>query len=146
MQDGDISNAVAPRFIIVFEGLIGRFSDGAAERSESYLRRLRQWKRAAECWEIDPQVVAHMWDMILRFDVQVDTATYLPPKYAEHIEKRLEQANVPSGHFHVTSPEQLTKSLAYMPYVRKVFYRIPERLFVYGDRGVYVEGAFNPWT
>lgn len=145
MQDGDISNTAAPRFILVFEGLLGRFEDGVAETKEAGYRRLHRWKRAARCWTIDMAVVGQMWDVVWRHDVQVDVATYLDRRYAEAVKDELDYRGVPVGHFMVTEPNILAKRLSYMPYVRKVFYAMPERPFIYGDRGVYVQGRFNLW-
>lgn len=145
MQDGDISNSVAPRFLLIFEGLIGYFEDGVAEKKERAYARLRRYKAAANCWTIDQGVTSHMWDLVWRFDYSIDVATYKQGRYADAIKELLDEYGVPMGNYYSTTPEILTRQLSYMPYVKRVFYRVPESLFAFGDRGVLVQGKFSPW-
>ena len=144
MEDGDLSNETPPRFLFVFEGLLGKLPE--VERAKERLfRRLGRHKKAVALWEIDDIGLKYMWDMAWRHNLQVDVVTFLP--YADALKARLDEENVPFGSVrHYACAEMLAWKLAYMPYVARIFYAEPPRRFMFGDRGVYMpdEAVFNP--
>jgi hypothetical protein len=144
MQGGDISNETPPRFLFVFEGLIGKLPEALA-RSEQRQVKLHRYTKAATLWEIDDQALSYMWDMAWRHHLAVDIVTFLP--YHEELRTRLDEEAVPYGNLrHYASPDTLAVRLAYMPYVARIYFAWPERQFIFGDRGVFLDGtaAFNP--
>lgn len=144
MEGGDISNDTPPRFLFVFEGLIGRLPE-EHQRKERIYRRLSRWSKAVALWEMDEAGLMYLWDMSWRHNLQVDIVTFLP--YHEALKEMLDEEGVPYGNLrHYVAPETLAMRLCYMPYVARIFYSEPPRRFMFGDRGVYMpdEAVFNP--
>lgn len=144
MQGGDISNIAPPRFLFVFEGLVGRL-DSVNAQKEKLHRKLRRYTKAAACWEINEVAVSYLWDIVWRHHMQADLATYLP--YPDEIRKRTEEEGLPFGNYYrFDSADHLGKRLAFMPYVHRVYFSEPRRPFVFGDRGEFVdaETVFDP--
>ena len=144
MQGGDISNETPPRFFFVFEGLIGTLPE-KAKTTERRSVKLKRFTKAAALWEIDDQAMSYIWDMAWRHHLAVDVVTFLP--YHEELRIRLDDENVPYANLrHYASPDTLAMRLGYMPYVARIFYAHPERQFIFGDRGVFLdrEATFDP--
>ena len=144
MEGGDLSNVTPPRFLFVFEGLIGRLDSVAAKKEQMY-RRLKRHKKAAACWAIEPVAVSYLWDMAWRHKLAVDLVTYLP--YSDELEERMEKEHLPfASVLAFESPEELCQRLAYMPYVHRIYFSEPRRPFIFGDRGEYVDSSsvFDP--
>lgn len=138
MEKGDIANDVAGRLLFVFEGLIGVLPDNQ-ELTERFYRRVRAWKRAAALWEIDSRMLAHLWDIVWRSRFPLDVVTFLPEPYAGEMKLRLDNLQVPYGHFQVyESAHVLGRRLAHMPYVQRVYYGLPGLTFVFGSKGELV--------
>lgn len=144
MEGGDLSNEAPPRFLFVFEGLIGKLPRGQ-EKRHARLCRLHRHEKAAAMWEIDDQALSYLWDMAWRHHLQVDMVTFL--EEYEALKERLDDEGIPYGHLrHYASPDTLAVRLSYMPYVSRIYYAYPERPFVFGDRGVYTpeQRVFDP--
>lgn len=144
MQGGDLSNIAPPRFLFVFEGLVGRLTPVKVKK-EQYYRRLRRWEKAAGCWEINEVAVSYLWDVVWRHNMQAELATFLP--YSSEIKERLDAEGLPFGWVHhFDSAEHLCQRLAFMPYIHRVYFSEPRRPFIFGDRGEFVdaETVFDP--
>lgn len=146
MQDGDISNIAPARFLFVFEGLVGRCTTVMAKK-EQYYRRFRRYTRAVNCWEINEVAVSYIWDVVWRYHMQAELATFLP--YPEEIKERLDGEGLPFSWVHgFDSPDHLCQRLAFMPYVHRVYFSEPRRPFIFGDRGEFVDAntVFDPMS
>lgn len=144
MEHGDLSNAVPPRFLFVFEGLIASVPT-EQKPVELGLVQFRRWKRAARLWRIDEYALSVVWDHAWRHAASVDMVTFLPGPYAEAIAERLDSESVPYGNLIVTTPDILARRIVYMPDVQRIFYAQPERPFLFGDRGNYVPKGAGAW-
>lgn len=140
MQGGDISNETAPRIIIVLDDLLLRVPR-SKRRIEKAWVRVGQWERAAKLHVLDEEVRMYMWDLIWRSGLSVDLATFQPAPYAEALRGRLDEYGLSFGHLMVTSPGEMARQMAFLPHVKFVYYAVPERNFMFGDRGVWVRKA-----
>lgn len=137
MEGGDISNLTPPRFLFVYDGLIGTIESAAQQKKERFYITLRRWDKAVACRTINETALSYIWDIAWRWNMQIDIVTFLP--YHEAIHRQLEEEGVPFSNFrHYVRPEVLAMKLAYMPYVHRVYFSEPKRRFLFGDRGVYV--------
>ena len=131
MPSGDISNQSAARVIYVFENTLGTLTPAAAKKRAFHLR-LRQWKRAARCWQLDGHMIKVILDVQYRTPYNVDLATYLGEDEAEQIEQRLH--GVPYGNFYVTTIEEMTRVIANQPNVAAIYDFDSSRRFAYGAK------------
>lgn len=139
MESGDLDNRPAERIIYVFESTIGTLPGAMAHKRNFHLKA-RQWKRAAQCWEVDPHIVKVLVDLAWRSPYNVDVATYTNRHEAEEIEERLSVLGVPFGHFYTGSLEEMTRGLVNMPHIAAVYDFDTARRFAYGAKGRTVVG------
>jgi hypothetical protein len=140
VQGGDISNEAGPRIVIVLDDLLLRVPK-ESRRAERLWVRAKKWKRAAATHVLDADVHKYMWDLIWRSNLSVDLSTFKSEVYAEAIRDRLDSLGVSFGNLMVTTPEALARQMAFLPHVVRVYYAVPERDFMFGDRGVRVRQA-----
>lgn len=137
MQGGDISNEVTPRLLVVFEGLIGVLPPQAARR-EAIARKMHQWSYAVSYWEIHEGIGKAIWDQVWRFHRHIDVVTFLGKGFAEALEARLDDEQLPTGRVLSTTPDRLARQIASMPDVAAVYDPEPTRRFRYGGKGRHI--------
>lgn len=135
MQHGDISNEVAPRLVVVFEGLLGLLPDARTRGKEALARKMKRWKAAANTYEINELLAKHIWDTVWRHHYSVDVCTYLGEEMAEAIEERLDAEQLPVGRVFATEPQLLARKIALMPDVAAIFDPSTSHRFTYGSKG-----------
>lgn len=142
MEKGDISNRLPPRWLIVFEGVIGTLTPRGRIEHDFYAKA-RMWKRAVGAFELDDHTSKVLWDMVWRRDYKFDVVTFLPAKCAVHVEAWLEDRNVPVSNVRAyAEPAALGKQLAYLPDVYAVVHAESSNRFTYGDRGTLIDGKW----
>lgn len=137
MERGDLSNALPPRWLFVFEGVIGRVPPEHAAEFKLAMR-LRRWKRAVRCYDIEEHVRKVIWDLTWRRDYRFDIVTFLGEDFAEHLERRLERESLPFSNCWAVDETTLARRLAVMPDVQYVIHGDPSRHLTYGNRGLLV--------
>lgn len=146
MQDGDLSNDVAPRLLFIFEGTVGNLTTKTAEAKEKFYVRTRRWKKAVEQWEISDRAYALMWDVTWRYSFRFDIVTFRPPGFAKALAQIFDEVGLPVSHVIATTPVGLAQRLAFMPDVRHVYDADGDRLFTWGGRGVYMPGGLAAFS
>ncbi len=140
MLDNDISNEIAPRFMFQWEGLIARWVE-----PDPYRKVIHSWGRqagkatfAVNQFEFDGIMVAHLWDIQWRSHFSIDIVSFLPETYGPAIEKRLDDARIPFANFLMSTPERLSREIAYMPHIRAIYFGDPSLALTFGGRGQHV--------
>lgn len=140
MLDNDISNEISPRFMFQWEGLIARYVE-----PETYDRVIHTWGRRngkatyyINQFEFDGRMVAHLWDIQWRSRYSLDIVSFLGEDFAGPIERRLDEAHIPYANFIMTTPERLSRELAYMPHIYAVYFGDPSLALTFGGRGRHV--------
>jgi hypothetical protein len=146
MQDGDLSNDVAPRLLFIFEGTVGHLRDGPAELKEKLYIRTRRWKKALDCWEVADRAYALLWDVTWRYSFRFDIVTFRPPGFAKALAELFDEVGLPVSHVIATTPVGLAQRLAFMPDVRHVYDAEEARLFTWGGRGVHMPGGLAAFS
>jgi len=138
MKDGDISNAVSPRLLVVWEGLIALPPNAAdTSRITSWVKARRSGKTRAtiDSFTLNDTMAKHIWDVTVRRGYSVDTVTFLGAEFLPHIEAWIDRYDLPIGHVTNESPDNLARRLAYMPHVAAVYDPEPSRRYTYGGKG-----------
>lgn len=107
------------------------------QRREALLCRLRRFEDAVDCWDVDPDAVALLWDFWVRYNLHSDVIVvgHTQP-FAEAAERKLEKMDVPVRKVTVMpSAQHLGRRLVRMPDVLWVVYSDPRYLFTFGSRG-----------
>lgn len=138
MEKGDISNAVVPRYLFVFEGVLGHLPNIAAERRFHLFAKMHQYRRAVREWEINPHMGKVMWDLAWRRGMQFDVVTFLGEPLAEEIENKLNSLQLPFSHCDATTLEKLSRELIFRPNIVEVVHANPEWTLKFGARGRYI--------
>lgn len=142
MQDGDLSNDVAPRALMVFEGLIAYpdegVLDGLALRAAV---RTHRWPTVLKHWQFDDTTVKQMFDMAYRRNLRFDVVTFLySVEFAVALYEHLSDLmGFPvSNVLHFADAQDLARNLAFMPDVRIVYDGDRSRVGAYGGKGKLV--------
>lgn len=142
MEGGDISNAVSPRCLYVFEGLLAVApSDVRSTIATKVDIRLRRWDRVIRRMEFDTTVAQLLWDLVWRYGIRFDVVTFLyDESFATPLFKHLDgELGLPISHvLWYPSPQALASGLAVMPDVARVFDANQQNALAYGGRGRYV--------
>jgi len=137
VQRGDLSDRLPPRWLFVFENVIGAVP---ADRALQWKLAMRahQWRIAANQYEVEPHVSKVIWDLVWRRDFRFDIVTFLGDGMAGALEKRLSRESLPFSNLWSVSEDTLAQRLAYMPDVLYVVHGDPTRHLSYGNRGLLV--------
>lgn len=150
MQKGDLSNAVPPKFIFLFEGLIGVYPHVWSPTQEKAYIRTHQWKKAVYSWDISDMMLAHIYDITWRHGARLDIVTFRPQGFVEALENRFAREGIPvNGFVHFDSADALARRLPRMPDVISVFFGDPSMEFKFGGRGRMVRNGgvgFSPFV
>lgn len=139
MEKGDISNAVVPRFLFVFEGIIGKLPDVRAESKARALFAIHQWVRCVRCYQIDTHISKVLWDLAWRQSIQFDVVTFLGEGMADAIRDRLDYLQLPVSNVDHTTGDELVHQLTYRPNIVQIVHPFPDWQFRFGGVGRYVE-------
>lgn len=137
MEKGDISNEVAPRLLMVWEGLIAMPPKEPAKQ-----RRFSRAKVDLLTYTVNEAVGKHIWDLTYRRHLSVDVATFLDKERLSDVEEWIEYHDLPLGNVIATTPARLSRQLAFMPTVAAIYDPNPDNVFMYGGKGRIV----NPDT
>lgn len=143
MRNGDLSNSVPMRFLVVFEGLVAVMDERNKPRARTLLRA-RQFKRAVRLFEPNPTAIGWLWNVVWKWDMKVAAVTFLPERTEGHIGDWLDYHNVPITGVRSTTPDRLASEIAYMPDVYQVLDPDPARGLTYGGRGRVWDGTEHP--
>lgn len=137
MQGGDLDNRLPPRWLFVFEGVIGEIEPENLWRFKMSMR-LGRFKRAAAQWEVHPHVRKVLWDLMWRRDYRFDIVTFFGEDFARALEKQLDRESLPFSNLWAVTEDSLAKKLATMPDVQYVIHADPSHHLSYGNRGLLV--------
>lgn len=135
MKGNDLGNVVAPRDVLVFEGLLGIIPDPKVAKQEFKFRAKKNWDDAVACYDINEMLARKIWDMVWRYSLEIDLLTYHSHGFAKALEARMDRENLPLRRVWHEEPNVLARRLATMPDVRTIYDPFPDHQFLYGGRG-----------
>ncbi len=139
MQNGNLSNVVTPRVILVFEGALGFIDGERIQNFDAYASR-GDWHEAWCQWEINRLLARRIWDIQARQGIRISIVTYIhdTTECARGLEMLMEDLNLPTQDVTATDPWKLSREIAYMPDVVRIYDANRETAFMYGQKGVYL--------
>lgn len=122
MQNGNLSNVVQPRVLLVFEGSLG-FISGEDVQEFNKLASRGMWKEAWNKWEVNDLMARKIWDVIKRQSVNVALCTYVSDNEgaASGLQAWADEARLPIGECIAIKPAVLARELSFMPDVACVY-------------------------
>jgi hypothetical protein len=121
---------------VVWEDLLA--VPGPRYSLKRFARRTR-WRRrsALDLYTTNGRAVGVLWDLWAQ-GRPVTVVTYLPPAIAAHLPARLEHDNVPHTRFLVDTPLLMSRSIALLDGVGRIFHSNPTHNLLYGPKGFLV--------
>lgn len=137
MQNGNLSNAVVPRILVVFEGLIAYLGPGKVGTYNTLGSR-GDWPGALALWELDPLALAKLKDIIVRRDIKVEVVSFvMPPEGAQALAELFDEESVPVSRVISSTPERTARRLAYGPDIIRVYCPDPRHALMCGSKGYH---------
>lgn len=134
MRNGDLSNRVSPRVVLVFEGALGFCTD-----TRKFDRQLRRghFEEATRFWEINSLLAGKILHLNYYKDVTFEVVTFIGgDEWAAELGYYLE--DLPLHRVWATTPEKLGRKIAYMPDLACVYDPEPKRWLMYGTKGRFL--------
>lgn len=140
MKNGDISNEVVPRLALVFEGLVGVLSSPREQAVEALARKAKRWKRAVSAYSLNDPMVRRIWDTTWRLGFNIDVVTFLGEGFCSALRERLEDEDqLPISKVWASTPQRLSREIAYMPELAAIYDPDPSHRFTYGGKGRIID-------
>lgn len=139
MQNGNLSNKVTPRVLLVFEGSLGFIDGKRMETFDAYASK-GDWYEAWCQWEVNRFLARRLWDIQARQGIRISIVTYISDteECARGLEELMDSLNLPTQDVTATDPWRLSREIAYMPDVARIYDANRETAFMYGSKGVYL--------
>ena len=136
MQNGNLSNIVQPRVLLVFEGALG-FIDGEAVQEFNVLASRGMWAEAWNLWEMNDLMARKIWDVTKRQSVNVALITYVSDNEgaASGLQAWADEARLPIGECIAIKSAVLARELSFMPDVACVYDASAQTCAVLGSKG-----------
>jgi hypothetical protein len=128
MKNGDLSNRVSARILLVAEGAL-------------IYQVNKKGKRFRDRWALHDLMMRQILWLFHKKDINVEVVTYLGDEFAENLAEWLDDEMVPVSRVWSTSPATLARNIAYMPDLACVYDPDPERWLTYGSFGRYITDA-----
>jgi hypothetical protein len=141
MLNGNLSNVVTPRLVLVFEGALG-FLPTAKVGEYNRLGSEGKWDQAARCWDLHALMMLKIWDVVWRQSVQIEVVTYAgPPEFAESLQERFDEEGLPISRTLSSTATRMARRLSYAPDIAYVYDADPKHAFTYGGKGRYLRSV-----
>jgi hypothetical protein len=134
MKNGDLSNVVAPRLIVVYEGAIAYLP---ADRVPEYEKSVKKddWKKVASLFRFNAAMLDRILYLTWKKNYNISIVTWFPQEIVEHIEEGLANLSIPVRSVFASTPEDLARLLPYNPDVVTVYDPVPEHILTFGSKG-----------
>lgn len=139
MQNGNLSNVVTPKVLLVAEGTLLFIDGDRVDHANAYAAK-GDWYEAWCQWEVNILLARKIWDVQMRQGIRVSLVTYIDDSHecSRGLEELMDKLNLPVREVIATDPEKLARELAYMPDVVRVYDGNRETAGMYGRKGVYL--------
>ena len=135
MQNGDLSNELSPRMLVVIEPLVAH-PQPMLVKNYNLARRLHRYKQALGCLYFEPLAMSYLKDLSWRQHIRVDGVTFEGPGMADAFQDFFDAHNIGVGYTtHYDSPDTLGRAMAYMPEVLRVLHGDERIQMAVGTRG-----------
>jgi len=137
MQFGDLSNEVASRIILVFEGLLGHLPAGKVADYEKYSEEGR-WDSVISQFQLNDMVLNRVLYLTWKSNFNIHVVTWFPEEAAVVISDKLDALSIPVRSVFSSTPAKLAKMLVYSPDITCVYDPVPEHVLTFGSKGFVI--------
>ena len=140
MLNGDLSNVVAPRLIVVFEGAIGSLPESKVKDYEKAAKR-NDWWRAVSYFELNELMLARILYLNWKSNFNISLVTWMPEEAAEAIDEMMSEHSIPVRGCFSSKPSSLARLLPYNPDIACIYDPVPEHILMFGSKGTVLTDA-----
>lgn len=141
MQGGDLANDLVPRFVLVFENLIGVVPNSLSGVGYASFIRTKRWKRAVNYLVVNDLLAKQMWHVTWHLNYQLEVITYLHADAVQPIEDWIDEQDLPVHRVWYAEPNKLARKIATMPDLAAIFDPDPAHQLTYGKKGRIINPA-----
>jgi hypothetical protein len=140
MRYGDLSNKVAGRAYVVFEGCVAYLPE---ENTEEWLKltshKKTDWHKVMRLWEINVPVAHKINYLAWTQDINFTIVSWLPQDAVYGIDLIMSEFGVFAG-IEMSTPEKMAKELVNRPDVTCIYDPVPEHVLTFGSKGYVIQG------
>ncbi len=140
MQNGNISNVVQPRILLVFEGTLGHISKEGVPVFNHFATQ-GEWYTAWSQWSLDQMMCRMMWDVTKRQGININVVSFVGDKSEDcrmGLQDHLDAHHLPVADILLTDPGLLAREIAFMPDVARIYDGNAETAMMYGNKGTLI--------
>lgn len=141
MQRGDISGDLVPRFVLVFEHLVGVVPSSLSRITYESFIRTKRWKRAIPLLLVNEALAKQMWHVTWHLHHQLEVVTYLHEDAVQPISDWIDAQDLPVHRVWFSEPNKLARKIASMPDLAAIFDPDPAHALTYGRKGRIINPA-----
>lgn len=134
MKNGDLSNVVAPRIIVVYEGAVAYLPEDRVKDYEKALKK-NNWHEIVNLFRFNSQMLDRILYLTWKKNYNISIVTWFPQEMASAIEDKLADLSIPVRSVFSSEPDDLARLLPYNPDVVCVYDPVPEHILKYGSKG-----------
>jgi hypothetical protein len=136
MKGNDLAGTLAPRIIVVFEGVVGFLTPEGEKAFHEYIAK-ENWASAAKCWSLNDLALAKLTDLCVRLSVNVELTTFEgPQEFADALEFILcDLEQVPIRRVVSSTPMRTARRATFALDIISVYDPDPMRSMTYGGKG-----------
>lgn len=139
MRNGDLSNKVSPRIVLVFEGALGLCSD--IKKHDKAMKK-GQWEKAIDYWDLNELCARRLLWLYHQKDINISIVTFFGQYFATELNYWLNDHQIPVHEIlYYDDPAQLGRKIAYMPDLAMVYDPEPTRWLMYGGKGRFLSSV-----
>ncbi|WP_328749283.1 MULTISPECIES: hypothetical protein [unclassified Streptomyces] len=134
----DLDDAPLPAEVyVLWEGLLATPSSRFSVKRFHRRLRWRGPRAALALYETNKAAVQTLWDLWEQ-DQPVAVVTYLPVGVVAALADRLDRESVPNTRLVVSQPRDMSRLIALLNDVARIFHGFPEHNLLYGPKGFLV--------
>lgn len=133
MKFGELSNKVAPRAVILFEGLLGLLPSGSIQEHDKAVKK-NDWEKVVSLFKLNEIYLMKLLDLTRRKDINFSVVTWMPEPADQAIVDMLDKQAIPVRGCFSSSPEVLARMLPYNPDVAIVYVPSTEYVLTLGSK------------
>jgi hypothetical protein len=133
MKFGDLSNKVAPRAVILFEGLLGILpADSIQEHDRA--KKKNDWVKVVSLYKMNEPYLQKLLFLTWKKDINFSVVTWMPEPADQAVIDRMDVEGIPVRGCFSSSPESLARMLPYNPDVALVYVPSTEYVLTLGSK------------
>lgn len=140
MRRGQLGTDVKQRVIFIWEGAVATLPDTYTVRMlERYKGRLHLYDQALSYWKVQGHSIALMWSLLARTFYRIDVCvTTRGSDFTQALSRKVLQENWPVEYVYNLSANDLGRSLAHAPDIKRIYYGLDQHRWIFGPHGYHL--------